>query len=537
MMGKAIMTKQNLKSYGTAVAYLVGLLYSSLASHAVADSVIKIRLSYKIILDPTDGQRPRPIWVLSDKIVTDDKIRNAVEEMNELIAPFWRGYRFELSEIVEIGPISDHHSTGPSQWFHTDFVKNDGRRALKNAFEKVARSNPVMYAWRENAVNIYINQGTTGGLCTRNSIVIGACSARSGLVHLHEVCHYFDLRHTHGFSGHKDNENYKVPGDDEVADTIADLPHWDKNGIAKHTFFMKYDELPGHQKEMVDNVAENIMSRHYAEPIQAELTRLTEGQLDRWTESIDEYVTRARVRDGRTWFVDQTSGAKVGTMRYPFASVNLAVEAANSDGGDIILLRPGQYGEAVTIQKPVTLRATRNGPASIGMSLQVDGDEERTQQRCRVPDVPTKSGSLFFTGASTLTLKGADLAQEAFAVRIAKHLLQTSILSKLMKSAGHNGAMASFSASFSVEYSYSVEHNSWSAAAAARSEILRCPAKSAGRLRMTGIGASMHLLSVLSNWKSEDNISFRYFIASPGVQPRGSQISSSHSEIRPREIS
>lgn len=361
------MIKRNLKSCLTAFICLGGLFCSSLASHAVEDSVIKIRLSYKIILNPSNGQRPRPIWVLSDKVVTDDKIRNAVEEMNKLVAPFWRGYRFELYEIVEIGYIGSHSTTDPSQWFHTDFVKNNRRGELKDAMEKAARSNPVLYAWRDNAINIYINQGTTGGLWRRNSIVIGASNARSGFVHLHEICHYFNLRHTHGFCDNRDGENYKISGDDGVADTIADLPQWNKDGIAKYTFSMKYDELQGYQREMVDNVAENIMSKHYEEPIAAELTRLTEGQLDRWTEGMDEYVLRVKVRDGRTWVVDQKSGANVGTMRYPFASVNLAVEAANSNGGDIILLRPGQYAQAVTIQKPVTLRATRNGPASIGI--------------------------------------------------------------------------------------------------------------------------------------------------------------------------
>jgi hypothetical protein len=35
----------------------------------------------------------------------------------------------------------------------------------------------------------------------------------------------------------------------------------------------------------------------------------------------------------------------------------------------MILLRPGVYNEAVTISKPVTLRATRKGAASIGTAI------------------------------------------------------------------------------------------------------------------------------------------------------------------------
>lgn len=115
------------------------------------------------------------------------------------------------------------------------------------------------------------------------------------------------------------------------------------------------------------------MSYHFLKPICAKLTRLTEGQLDRWTEGVDEYYSRKKVRDGRTIFVDlkrhKRSGS-LGTSTYPFVSVNHAIGAANSDGGDIILLKPGAYDEPVTISKPLTLRATRKGQASIGTSVE-----------------------------------------------------------------------------------------------------------------------------------------------------------------------
>jgi nitrous oxidase accessory protein NosD len=43
-----------------------------------------------------------------------------------------------------------------------------------------------------------------------------------------------------------------------------------------------------------------------------------------------------------------------------------AVNASAAGGGDIVLVRPGNYNKEITINKPVTLRATRAGGATIG---------------------------------------------------------------------------------------------------------------------------------------------------------------------------
>jgi nitrous oxidase accessory protein NosD len=50
----------------------------------------------------------------------------------------------------------------------------------------------------------------------------------------------------------------------------------------------------------------------------------------------------------------------------PFGAISSAVNAANADGGDIIILRPGNYNQTPTINKPLTLRATLDGFATIG---------------------------------------------------------------------------------------------------------------------------------------------------------------------------
>ncbi len=332
------------------------------------DGVIKIRLSYKIILSPKDHNRPR-LHTQYAEMVSDEIIREAVDEMNAVMASYWRGYRFELVEIREVGSYTGSYPD-PSHWFDVDFIEQDKQAKLLRQMEAAIEAYPERYAWRENAVNIYINQATNGAKWKfRDSIVIGAHSVRAGWVQLHELGHYFDLRHTQGDLGvtmlGQTGEGYTSPGDDEIEDTIKDLPSWSRNEIAKHNFSVKYDKLDAEQTELVDDVAENIMSYHFLKPVGANLRRLTEGQLDRWTDATLNFYRR-QVCDGRTWFVDRRTPCNEGTSNHPYDSVQLAAAAANDHGGDIILLRPGEYHETVTINKPLTIRATRRGPASIG---------------------------------------------------------------------------------------------------------------------------------------------------------------------------
>ena len=355
------------------LAFILGALFTASLAGAAdeEDGVIKIRLSYKIIINPKNCARPNPTRQIGEEL-TDEMIADAVHEMNELLTASWRGYRFELHEIIEVGSLGGNYPD-PSHWFDIDFVDDDKKNEIMSAMEKNIAAHSAKYAWRENAVNIYINQTTSGAKWKlRDLIVVGADSVSAGWVQLHEIGHYFDLRHTHGVYNAdrpgKNGEGQKIPGDDKVDDTVKDLPNWDRNEIAQHNFSLTYDQLDPAQKALVDEVAENIMSYHFLKPIQAAPKRLTEGQMDRWTDTTLDFY-RLKVRDGRTWFIDRKTPGPEGTSTYPYVSVNLAVKAANGNGGDIILLRPGVYDEAVTISKPVTLRATRKGPASIGTSI------------------------------------------------------------------------------------------------------------------------------------------------------------------------
>ena len=58
-------------------------------------------------------------------------------------------------------------------------------------------------------------------------------------------------------------------------------------------------------------------------------------------------------------------GAQAGSSDFPWKTVANGVTVANA-GADIVLVRPGHYNEPMTINKAVTLRATR-GDAVIGL--------------------------------------------------------------------------------------------------------------------------------------------------------------------------
>ncbi len=329
-----------------------------------AQGVITIRLSYKVVLNPADGTRPSAL--------TDANLNTAVTAMNALYATYFRGYRFQVVEIINVGGRND--TTGPSRWYNTNFFDNTNVNGQtqgsiwKDQMEAAARSQAA-YRWNNNAINLYLTNGICGGICSfahenDNIVIIGGCSAANGSLQLHELGHYFNLYHTQGrpcgdCGAGQTGVCHTIPGDDEIADTLPDLACWNQDNIARNRFGRNYAQLNAGEQNLVDDVFMNVMSYH------PNLVRLTEQQLDRWADTANG--ARAAVRDGQMIFVRPGGPFGNGSSASPLNGVVIGVVASQArPGNNILILRPGVYNERPRINTPVTLRATRQGPVFIG---------------------------------------------------------------------------------------------------------------------------------------------------------------------------
>lgn len=337
---------------------LLFLLAAALAGPASAQ-FITIRISVKVVLHPTTGARPAGI--------TDQLFADAAEAANEWQAMYFRGYRFRVDEVVNIGgPGAGGGATGPSKWFGQDPRSPAATWAsFQNDINTDAR-----YQRRTNQVNVYVTtsaQADGGGACP---IPPGEANliACHGLVNTgrwwmnHELGHFFGLPHT--FAGESGN----TPGDDGISDTLPDCNCWSSvDQVANYHYGMPYANLSAGQKNAVDNCYFNVMSYHEAATKDTVENRMTELQLDRVANTGNG--SRAAFVTGRTVFLS-TSGSDSfpfnGSSVLPYRTLNKGVSESDAGGGDILLLRPGNYNEQLTINRPVTLRAPRTGWVTLG---------------------------------------------------------------------------------------------------------------------------------------------------------------------------
>ena len=355
----------------------------SVAASAHADIVV--RLSVKAVLDPANGMRQAEV---SELIFS-----NTVAGMNALLASFGRGYRYEWvgKTLIDVGGLGQTN-TGPSQYYNVDFQDDPNGDTLRQQFESNAITHPLIYGWDSTAANIYILRMGTNGSSSSSfpphalTTVLGNPPPGRGYSKIytviHELGHHFNLKHTHQGEDYQ-NSNYSpctdrncscarlIGGDaDLIADTIADHQCWNSpNAIAQGNYGMNYIDLTASRQAAVNRIWSNIMSYHEDQQGTNEVTLFTSDQLDRWTDSANH--DRPAEVSGRTWFVDRNNiclgptgdSTCVGGFGGPFPLVAQGISVASA--GDIVLIRPGNYNETMTINKSVTLRATR-GNAIIG---------------------------------------------------------------------------------------------------------------------------------------------------------------------------
>jgi hypothetical protein len=110
------------------------------------------------------------------------------------------------------------------------------------------------------------------------------------------------------------------------------------------------------------------MSYHNAATKDSVENIMTELQLDLHADTASTESSsggRFAFSSGKTYFIS-AGGSDGGSGRStsPYRTVGKGV--TNSAAGDILLLRPGNYDQRLTINRPVTLRAARPGWATVG---------------------------------------------------------------------------------------------------------------------------------------------------------------------------
>jgi len=217
-----------------------------------------IRLSYKVILDPNTGERPE---------YASNKFFDALTtSMNSIMCALDSDLYFSAEEVIEIGGINHPISF---QYYTANPHIEDNIESL----EFNAENNPTDYAWRENRINFYFNNGGIGGICSfsflegaNEAILIGG-KFRPGIA-IHEIGHFFDLCHTQGCPC-GECATCDAPENDLVFDTVEDRACWDRDDIAINAFSNPYKFLNPIQKTLVDNTFNNVMSYR---PIEFSLT-------------------------------------------------------------------------------------------------------------------------------------------------------------------------------------------------------------------------------------------------------------------------
>lgn len=266
---------------------------------------VPVRLSFKFFLNAS-GNRPG-----TGELNTDAEIAAQVDRGNQILSSWTSELRILQYEIVDV--------SGHSEWYSGD---TDDRDAIRTA----AKADTAGFAWRNNAVNIYITANT--GCSARadfppdNDIVI-VCQSIFNTTVMHEIGHILNLYHTHqGESSGCTNcsASCTAGNDDQCSDTLPDSQCWDQNDIAQNSYGVNYASLTAGQKLNVDMVTSNLMSYHNGDY----RSMLSSCQLDRMS---------AQASSDQTWllskrplYVDPSNPSfEFGTFPFPYRSIQGAI--------------------------------------------------------------------------------------------------------------------------------------------------------------------------------------------------------------------
>jgi len=305
-----------------------------------ATAQVEWRISVKFIVD---GNGNRPSGGIID---TDQDVQDQIDAANALIRPFSRGYAFRLEEVRNLSGFAS--------------LFNVPRDIISTNLAAIVLTNPASILWRDNMLNYYINaaDGVNEGITKRSLITMGHNVTRETFTH--EAGHYLGLCHTHGCDCESCTDC--VDPSDGINDTLPDSLCWNQQDqMATNSYGAIFASLPYAQQVAVSNTFNNIMCYHASRKV------FTSDQMDHITDISN--TSRSNLVTAFTRFVDRTpacanpDGNSSCTNGGPYARVADGLSAARA--GDIVLIRPGNYNEAMTVRKAITFRATR-GDAVVG---------------------------------------------------------------------------------------------------------------------------------------------------------------------------
>lgn len=308
-----------------------------------------VNISVKIICKP-DGTRPSDGFLdsgIADRIQFDLQVNRGNDALNGY------GYRLNVVEFVDITPpVPAGQST--SYWY--DLYARDNRATIQAA----AIADPVTWKWSAKAVNIYINNSSSGQCSFPPDLAITlGRSVGVGTV-VHELGHFFHLFHTHPLDN---NQTLVDWGDgDGLPETLPDDPDATLSDINAR--------YPQETQQKRDDLYYNVMSYH-------EAVRLLPSQMAIWVATPTTHASRRAVLSPFTVYVGLTGNDVFnnGTLQSPYRTVPRAIDHVNSAGYQrspwVISIEGGQSGSVPTYPVGNRISAAcriepRGGTARIG---------------------------------------------------------------------------------------------------------------------------------------------------------------------------